>query len=144
MNIFDYLKTDEKHLSQSLWTLAKNYPEWTQDHVFQSIKNAIDSIHAHINKKNDLLLNNMHDKSEMGEVMDKWQYQTSEINELINTLVMIHVDEPGFEELLIKLAKMVDNLIKFSDEELFPAVKAGATKEEIKKMNAHLDSLVLS
>lgn len=144
MNIFDYLKTDEKHLSQSLWTLAKNYPEWTQDHVFQSMKNAIDSIHAHINKKNDLLLNNVHDKGEMGEVMDKWLYQTNAINEHINSLVMVHVDEPGFEELLIRLAKMVDNLISFSDDELIPAVKAAATRAEIKQMNSHLDSLVLS
>ncbi len=144
MNIFDYLKTDEKHLLESLETLTKNYPEWTQDHVFQSIKNSIDSIHGHIQKKNDLLLNNVHDKSGMGELIDKWQYQTNEINEAINSLIMIHVDEPGFEDLLIKITKMVENLIRFSDEEMFPAVREAATTEEIKQMNTHLDTLVLS
>ncbi|MDZ4838183.1 MAG: hypothetical protein SGJ27_30740 [Candidatus Melainabacteria bacterium] len=144
MNIYTYLKTDEKHLSESIWTLAKNYSEWTQDHVFAEIKNVIDSIHAHIDKKNNLLLSNVRDKTEMGEAMDKWQYQTNEINEVINSLVMIHVDEPGFEELVIKLAKMVDNLISFSDQELIPAVQKSATEEEVKRMNTHLDSLVLS
>lgn len=144
MNIFTYLKTDEDHLKETMWDVTNNYPEWTQDRVFESVKNIIDSIHAHIKKNNELLLSNVRDREGLTDVLSKWDEQTENINETINSLIMIHVDEPGFEQLLIRLSKMVDNLIALCRDELYPAVRNVATEEEIKRMNKHLDSLVLS
>ncbi|MBX3153179.1 hypothetical protein KF728_23660 [Candidatus Obscuribacterales bacterium] len=144
MNIFTYLNTDENHLKELMWDVTNNYPEWTQDRVFESVKNVIDSVHAHIKKKNELVLSNVRDHESISDVLSKWDEQTSNIDETINSLIMIHVDEPGFEQLLIKLSKMVDNLISFSKDELYPAVRSVATEEELNRMNKHLDSLVLS
>lgn len=144
MNIFTYLETDEDHLKETMWDVTNNYPEWTQDRVFESVKNIIDSIHLHIKKNNELLLSNVRDREGLTDVLSKWNEQTENINETINSLIMIHVDEPGFEQLLIRLSKMVDNLIALCRDELYPAVRSVATDAEIKRMNKHLDSLVLS
>lgn len=144
MNIFNYLKTDENHLKELMWDVTNNYPEWTQDRVFESVKNVIDSIHTHVKKKNELLLSNVRAHETISDVLAKWDEQTSNIDETINSLIMIHVDEPGFESLLIKLSKMVDNLISFSRDELYPAVRSVATEAELERMDKHLDSLVLS
>lgn len=144
MNIFNYLKTDEDHLKELMWDVTNNYPEWTQDRVFESVKNVIDSVHAHIKKKNELLLSNVRGHETISDVLAKWDEQTTNIDETINSLIMIHVDEPGFESLLIKLSKMVDNLISFSRDELYPAVRSVASEDELKRMDKHLDSLVLS
>jgi len=144
MNIFNYLKSDEKHLKEQLWDVTNNYPEWTQERVFEAVKNAIDSIHAHINKKNDMVLNVVKGRGRMTEVMAKWEEQTGNINELINSLIMIHVDEPGFESLLIKLSQMIDNLIRFSREELYPAVQEVASEEEVKQMGKLMEQKVYS
>jgi hypothetical protein len=144
MNIFNYLKTDEDHLKAQMWDVTNNYPEWTQDRVFESVKNVIDSIHAHVKKNNELLLSNIRDRASISDVLAKWEEQTAAIDESINSLIMIHVDEPGFEQLLIKLSKMVENLISFCRDELYPAIKSVATDAEIERANKHLDSLVLS
>ncbi len=144
MNIFRYLKSDENHLQESLWDVTVNFTEWTQDHVFESVKQNIASINAHIEKKNSLLVSAFRGNDGMNDIEAKWDDYTNQIHEMINTLVMIHVDEPGFEQLLIRLAQKVDNMIRFCRDEMYPAVREGVSEDDLAGINKRLDQMVLS
>ena len=83
--------------------------------------------------------------SEMDDMISMFRDKKSEINELISDkLVMIHVDEPAFEELLEQLAKKVENLFRFCDEELYPTVKSSATDHELQSIKRSVEDMVLS
>lgn len=144
MNIFRYLKSDENHLQESLWDVTVNFTEWTQDHAFESVKQSIASINAHIEKKNSLLVSTFRGDDRMGDIVEKWDDYTKQLHELIDNLVMIHVDEPGFEQLLIRLSQNVDNMIRFCRGEMYPAVRELVSEDDLANINRRLDQMVLS
>lgn len=67
----------------------------------------------------------------MESVMARWSTKKAEIKDVIDWLVMIHVDEPGFEDTLMRLSKLIENLARFDKEVLYPKVQEFATEKDL-------------
>lgn len=144
MNVFEYLKNDEEHILSSLEQLTEHYPDWSMDRVFEGIKQAIDSLQKHIHKKESMVLANVHAREKIEDLIAKFEDKKTAIDEIVENLVMIHVDEPGFEQQMTRLTKYFKEFSRFSQEELYPAILKVATKDELRRMNEQLETMVLS
>ncbi|MBX9693672.1 MAG: hypothetical protein K2Z81_14890 [Cyanobacteria bacterium] len=143
MDVFQYLEIDEKRITDLLHEIDDNFAKWPMDQVFSASKKAIRAIQLHFDKLEQIV--NGVAASEMDGMISMFREKKSEINELISDkLVMIHIDEPGFEELLEQLAKKVENLFRFCDEELYPTVKSSATDHELQSIKRSVEDMVLS
>ena len=144
MNIFEYLLTDEIQIQEKLHDVANNYSDWPQTKVFELAGQSMNAITTHVQKVNDWVINHIQGKGNYDELLSKWDERTNSIEENINSLTQLHVDEPGFEQLFIHLSKAFDTLVRFTQEDLFPAVKKNADEEALDRMNAQLESVVFS
>lgn len=141
MNIFEYFRDDDKRIKKMAAEIAEHYADWPQDRVFESVKRLIESVEKHIERTESLLLShfNEHDPA-MDEVTNKWKQKRTEIEELIDGLVMVHVDEPGFEDTLIRLSKLIENLARFDKEELYPSVFENSSDSELTRINKRFEA----
>jgi|GEM_PF-1106728 hypothetical protein len=144
MNPFDLLEREEQAIIHQIDLLLENYATWSMDEVFANVKAVIDLIRNHIHQKENLVLSRVQSKEGVEDIAKRFYELRTEIDETIDNLVMIHVDEPGFEQLLEKLAQQFKNVVKLSQEELFPAVESMASQDEIQEINTQLTRLLAS
>lgn len=144
MNPFDLLEREEQAIINQVDLLISNYATWSMDEVFANVKAAIDLIRNHIHRKENLVLGKVQSNKGLEDIVKRFYELRTEIDETIDNLVMIHVDEPGFEQLLEKLATQFKNVVRLSQEELFPAVERAASQDEIQEINTQLTRLLAS
>lgn len=144
MNPFDLLEREEQAIIDQIDLLIANYATWSMDEVFANVKAAIDLIRNHIHRKENLVLGRVQSKEGLEDIVKRFYQLRTEIDETIDNLVMIHVDEPGFEQLLEKLAAQFKNVVRLSQEELFPAIEKAASQDEIREINTQLTRLLAS
>ncbi|MDX2107488.1 MAG: hypothetical protein SFY67_13890 [Candidatus Melainabacteria bacterium] len=141
MNIFEYFRDDDKRVKAMAAEIVEHYADWPQDRVFESVKRLIEAVEKHMHRIETLLLTrfNEHDP-EMESVMARWSTKKLEIKDVIDGLVMVHVDEPGFEDTLMRLSKLIENLARFDKEELYPKVQEFATEKDLQAMNKNFQT----
>lgn len=144
INPFDLLEREEQAIVDQIDLLIKNYATWSMDEVFANVKAAIDLIRKHIHQKENLVLARVQSKSGLEDIVKRFYQLRTEIDETIDNLVMIHVDEPGFEQLLEKLGQQFKNVVRFSQEEMFPAIERSASQDEIREINTQLTRMLAS
>ncbi|SRR5579883_651894 len=145
MDAFEYLESDGRRIADHLQSLAENYSNWSRDRVFQESKNAIEAVEKFIHKKEDVVTLSFHKRSQdIDDMQAKFEDKRASIDELIEDMVMIHVDEPGYEQSLERLRTKFVDLLRFCNEEFYPAIKEAVSKEELESMNRQLDSLIFS
>lgn len=144
INPFDLLEREEQAIIDQIDLLINNYATWGMDEVFANVKAAIDLIRKHIHQKENLVLARVQSKSGIEGIVKRFYDLRTEIDETIDNLVMIHVDEPGFEQLLEKLATQFKEVVRLSQDELFPAVEQMASQEEIREINTQLTRMLAS
>lgn len=141
MNIFEYFRDDDKRVKALAAEIVEHYADWPQDRVFESVKRLIEGVQKHISRVETLLLTRFNENdTEMESVMARWNTKKAEIKELIDGLIMIHVDEPGFEDTLMRLSKLIDNLARFDKEELYPKVEECASPKDLSTMNKNFQT----
>ncbi len=141
MNIFEYFRDDDKRVKAMAHEIVEHYADWPQDRVFESVKKLIEVVEKHMHRVETLLLTRFNENDpEMESVMARWSTKKLEIKDCIDGLVMVHVDEPGFEDTLMRLSKLIENLARFDKEELYPKVQECATEKDLSAMNKNFQT----
>lgn len=142
MDAFDVLSRDSAIIAERLKETAANYSEWHFDRVFESTKKSLESIKQHFNKEK-LLVNNLKDQDKAKELVDKFTNQEKSINSEIESIVMLHVDEPGFEQELETISAKFEDHRNFCDKEFYPRLEGMLTPEDMKKIDQQLEQIIL-
>jgi len=141
MNIFEYFRDDDKRVRAMAAEIVEHYADWPQDRVFESVKRLIEGVDKHMSRVETLLLTRFNENDpDMASVMARFNTKKAEIKEVIDSLVMVHVDEPGFEDTLMRLSKLIENLARFDKEELYPKVQECASEKDLSSMNKNFQT----
>lgn len=141
MDLFDILQNECAILSSQLQQTAEHYSDWSEDHVFEGTKKGLAKIKEHL-KKESLLVNNLKDTAGTEEVLAEESKFQQEILSDIDSIVEIHVDEPGFEQALESIASKVSEHCKFTHEKFFPVLKQHLTPSDIAHVQEQLEQEV--
>ena len=142
MDIFEYLVEEHKDIEEKLIELTDNYTVWSREQVFDRVKVVCDAIIGHLKKQENILLNNLTKTADLMPLLKECQVDRAKVEEEIGQLVMVHVDEPGYEEYLSNLLAVIEEHIKFS-KVFYAKLQSNANPAEIKKINADLKDMVL-
>ncbi|MBX9772151.1 MAG: hypothetical protein K2X29_12315 [Candidatus Obscuribacterales bacterium] len=143
MNVFHYLTEDHSAIAKRLEETTENYSKWTRDRIFEESKNILQAIKDHF-KKEHLLVNNLKDESGMHQVLSTLNKQEKELNSQIDNLIMIHVDEPGFEQGLESIAGRFDEHSRFCGKTFFRRVREKLSPKDLRQVQTQLELKVLS
>ncbi|MBL0185848.1 MAG: hypothetical protein IPP97_08975 [Candidatus Obscuribacter sp.] len=144
MNVFNYLTEDTAHISQMLNETVANFLDWPRDRVFEQTKKALSSLDAHFDKEK-LLVNNLEGtEADLSDLVKTFQAKIKEIKEDMNSLIMIHVDEPGFSQVLQRIAAKVKDFSDFNANSFYPSLKDKLTMDEFHKIESQFETAVLS
>jgi len=143
MNVFNYMETDSEMLNDLFDELTENYSEWAQDRVFEQSKNALAGVKGHFQKE-EMVINNLKDQRGLEQPLAEAKKERDAIVSEIEQLVMIHVDEPGFEQGLESIATKFKNHRKFSLEKLYPLLKERLSSSDMHRISEQLEQRVLS
>jgi hypothetical protein len=105
MELFKYLKEEDQMLTGKLETLIADFPDDTREKVFDSVKAICDAIRASVDKKSTLITAHLGDSSQESALKEEAIKDRVIVLEEIESLVMVHVDEPGFRDILRSLLK---------------------------------------
>ncbi|HEY9677980.1 MAG TPA: hypothetical protein V6C76_08215 [Drouetiella sp.] len=142
MDIFEYLVAEQSDIEQKLIELTDNYETWSREKIFDRVKVVCDAIMGHLKKQENILLNNLSKTPDIQKMMEEAQVDRAKIEEEIGQLVMVHVDEPAYDEYLSNLLKVIEQHMAFS-KDFYSRLKANANPSEIKKINQSLNDMVL-
>ena len=143
MDVFNYMKTDIDNISERLTELTENYSEWAQDRVFEESKNVLGAIKTHFQKE-QLLVNNLKDRTGLEHLLSQAEKQQQDIKSEMEQLVMIHVDEPGFEQGLESIENKFADHHKFCMDTFYPRLKSRLTSKGLQSVTAQIEQKVLS
>ncbi len=142
MDIFEYLAAEHNDIEEKLIELTDNYDSWSREKVFDSVKVVCDAIMGHLKKQENILLNNLTNTEDLAALMQSAQVDRAKVEEEIGQLVMVHVDEPAYEEYLSNLLKVIEEHIAFS-KSFYAKLRDNANPSELKKINQSLKDMVL-
>jgi|688.fasta_scaffold178624_2 hypothetical protein len=142
MDIFEYLAAEHNDIEAKLIELTDNYDTWSREQVFDRVKVVCDAIMGHLKKQENILLNNLTKTADIVPLMEGAQVDRAKVEEEIGQLVMVHVDEPGYEEYLSNLLRVIEEHIAFS-KSFYASLKDNANPNELKKINQSLNDMVL-
>ena len=143
MDVFNYMQSDSDMINDRFIELADNYSEWAQDRVFEETKNALAGVKSHLQKE-QLFINNLKDRSGIDRILEEAQKQREAIISEIEQLVMIHVDEPGFEQGLESIGDKFETHRKFCVDTLYPRLKDRLSPADLQHVSDQLEQKVLS
>src|SRR4030095_8795370 len=143
MDVFNYIQSDSDMINDRFIELAENYSEWAQDRVFEETKNGLAGVKSHFQKE-QLLINNLKDRSGSEKIFAEAQKQQEAIVSEIEQLVMIHVDEPGFEQGLEAIRDKFTTQREFVIDTLYPRLKNRLSPADLRHVSDQLEQKVLS
>jgi hypothetical protein len=142
MDAFDYLAADETRLSEKMNETYSQYSEWPRDRVFEETKYNLEGL-RNLFHKEALLTQNLKDESGMQDMLAKFDKQREDILSEADNLVMIHVDEPGFEDGLESIADKFREHVEYCQNTFYPSVLDRLSPEDRKKINEQLEQKIL-
>lgn len=143
MKIFRYLTEDLEHIQGMLNETIANLSEWPQDRIFEQTKKALASLDEHFNKQK-IISNNLADSENLDAARNEFVAQIKAIKQDIDSLIMIHVDEPGFAQVLQSMGSKVDRFLEFCKESFYPALLDNAPEADMKNIQTQLEEKALS
>jgi hypothetical protein len=105
MELFEYLKEEDQIIEDKLNDLIKNFQAKTREEIFDSVKVLCDLIRAIVDKKSTLVTAKLSNIGVEAPLKEEAINDRQTLLEEIESLVMVHVDEPGFDDLLKNLHK---------------------------------------
>jgi len=142
MDIFEYFDFETNDIEMKLMELNNNYSTWSRGRTFDRVKLICDSIVGHLKKQQHLLLDNLTPSPELNAFMQECQKDRTKVDDEIGQLVMVHVDEPAYNEYLLHLLKVIEEHIRYS-REFYQKVRSLASKQDITNVNCKLMDMVL-
>ncbi len=136
------MAAEHNDIEEKLIELTDNYDSWSREKVFDSVKVVCDAIMGHLKKQENILLNNLTNTEDLAALMQSAQVDRAKVEEEIGQLVMVHVDEPAYEEYLSNLLKVIEEHIAFS-KSFYAKLRDNANPSELKKINQSLKDMVL-
>jgi hemerythrin-like domain-containing protein len=141
MEIFDYLTEEGTLIERKLADLVGTFNDHSREDVFDQVKFFCDATIGYLDKQNGLLFERIKDleetyKSEMADHINNMQLLRGEIE----TLTMVHVDEPGYDRylnsLLEHIRKCNSSLQKLGEflKTKLPASRLASINEELEKV----------
>lgn len=143
MNIFNYLNEDAEHVSHMLHETVDHFLTWDMDRVFEQSKKALASLDEHL-KKEKIVSNNLIDNSELADSVSKSIEKTKAIKSDMNSLIMIHVDEPGYAKVLQSMMEKLDEYRAYNQETFYPAIERTLSEEQFASIKTQMEQVALS
>lgn len=142
MDIFEYLAEEHNDIEEKLIELTDNYETWSREKIFDHVKVVCDAIMGHLKKQQNILLNNLAQTPDLTALLKDASADRRKVEDEIGQLVMVHVDEPGYQEYLSNLLRVIEEHIQFS-KSFYANLKQNANPAELKKINDSLKEMVL-
>lgn len=142
MDIFEYFDEEHADIEAKLKEVTENYNSWTREQVFDRVKLICDAIMGHLKKQQNLLLDNLTPSAQLTSLMQDCQKDRFKVEEEIGQLVMVHVDEPAYQEYLSHLLKVIEEHIAFS-RGFYQKLRSFAQKSDLNDVNSKLKDMVL-
>ena len=142
MDIFSYFEDENRDIEKKLEDVTRNYKSYSTEEVFDKVKVICDSIMAHLKKQENLLLANIDKTPQITKVLEECQTDRAKIEEEIGQLVMIHVNEPEYDDNLAKLLKVIEEHISFS-RRFYARLKEVVAPAQLEKVNEQLNQMIL-
>ena len=142
MDIFSYFDEEILDIEKKLTDVTANYKSYTTEQVFDKVKVVCDSIMAHLKKQDSLLLSNIDKTPEIEGLMVGCQKDRAKIEEEIGQLVMVHVNEPEYDDYLANLLKVIEEHMTFS-RTFYKNLKQHVSESQLAKINEQLTQMLL-
>jgi hypothetical protein len=142
MDIFEYLEAEHSEIELKLKEIINNYPNWSRERVFDAVKVVCDDIRGHLKKQKFLLLDNIvDDVTKIKSLLDECNKDREKIEQEIGQLVMVHVDEPGYDEYLKNLFIVIEQHVTFT-QRLYKTIKQVVSSKNLDRVNAQLQEMI--
>lgn len=142
MDIFSYFEEETLDIEKKLEDVTANYDSYSTEQVFDKVKVVCDSIMAHLKKQTDLLLANIDKTAQIEPLLLECQRDRAKVEEEMGQLVMVHVNEPGYDAYLAKLLKVIEEHVAFS-RKFYAKLKEAVPPGQLEKVNEQLTQMVL-
>jgi len=142
MDVFDYLSIDESRLSEKLKAVATNYSLWSRDQVFEQAKRTLVGVRGFFEKEK-LLMSTSKGGDGIEDVIRQVQRQRADILSDADDLVMIHIDEPAFEDGLVSMSGKFQRYVQFCEKTFYPTIQKRLSDTDRAKLNAQLEIQIL-
>jgi len=141
MNIFEYLEDEGRFLDRKLTEILHSLKETTREEVFDEIKLSCDNIGGYLSKQQKLILDTLVDfRTSLKTHFDAHKEKMDALRNELETLTMVHVDEPGYDKyihgLLLRLRECNTSLKELT-EHLVHTVPA----HRLDNLNEQLDEI---
>jgi hypothetical protein len=141
MNIFEYLEDEGRFLDKKLTEILRSLQESTREEIFDEIKLSCDNVGGYLRKQKELVLDPLADfettlKTQFGAHREKMDALRNELE----TLTMVHVDEPGYDKYIHSLllrVKECNTSLKQLSEHLSKTVP----ESRINNLNEQVDQI---
>jgi hypothetical protein len=121
--------------------VVEHYPatsDWTWDHAFEETKKDIAMLTDHL-KKEEIVESNVPDPESVSTEMETAAAQRKEIGSSVDNVLMIHVDEAGFKEGLVKIAKTLNEHAAFCRNSYYPLLREHLGEKRLQKIGDQLE-----
>ena len=142
MDIFSYFEDETRDIEKKLEDVTVNYKTYSTEVVFDKVKVICDSIMGHLKKQENLLLTNIDKTPQITAILEDCQKDRATVEEEIGQLVMIHVNEPQYDEALAQLLKVIEKHVQFS-RAFYAKLKESVPEADLAKINDQLNQMVL-
>jgi hypothetical protein len=137
MNIFSFLKEEQDLVQNELTELVDKFRHRTREANFDAIKLICDKLRGYCKKQLELLLAKIDAESGFKAELEEANNQRERLLSDINDLVMVHVDEPGYEEYLVNLLNHTKDFFAASNK-LYAKLPAAISQPALGKIDADL------
>lgn len=143
MDVFKYLQDDGESIAHRLNETVAEFGQWPQERLFEETKKAFSSLEGHFDKER-MIVKNIDNSDVAVPLSLKAEEQIQGMKESIDSIVMIHIDEPGFRNALQALAVKFNEHMSFCLDEYYTALRFGLSSADKAHVNAQLEQMVLS
>lgn len=143
MDIFQYLNQTLEQAETSFAKTSENYSIWTQDQVFEESKKGLNLIQAYFDAEAPLI-NDIKSMSQASDLLAKAATHKDSLKSKTDNLVMIHVDEPGFEQGLEDILAQLGEYHEFGRSELFPTIRKLISESHLRTINNQTENHIFS
>ena len=141
MNIFAFFQEEQQDIDEKLRYVTENYATLTREEVFDKVKYIGDAVTGHLKKQEKLLLAHIEKSEKVQPFLEAVQKDRANLEEELGQLVMVHVDEPEYQECLKRLLLIFDDHIKFSNE-MYEKLKEFLSAQDLVEINEELNVMV--
>lgn len=134
MDVFEYLQDERQFIEEQLFELVTQSPSWSRDRIFEKTTGVLSEIKNHVEKQQMLLIDFLGTSDTAEPLVFEWQKRREKVIEVLETLEMLHVDEPDYRRHLTHLLKTFKEQMHFSKFFCDEARKY-ITEDELDRMN---------